>query len=179
MEIKTHINSLFNSVTYHLESIVIDPGDIEDIKDISAVLLTHGHFDHIYGLNNLLEINPNAVVFTNEEGAKMLTNDRLNISKYYNTPFIFNYPSRIRLINDQEEIILTSSLVAKAIFTPGHNPSCITWIIENALFTGDAYIPNLKTVINLPRGNKKQAEDSIRLIEELAIGRIIYPGHKV
>ena len=109
----------------------------------------------------------------------MLLNARKNLSFYHESPFEISDPSRIVIVNDGDEVHLAEGFTAKAIFTPGHNPSCITWQIEDALFTGDSYIPGIKTVTNLPGCNKLQAEESIALIKQLAIGRTIYPGHKV
>lgn len=59
--------------------------------------------------------------------------------------------------------------------TPGHNPSCLTFMIDQMIFSGDSYIPGVKTVTNLPGGNRAQAEESIRKI--LSFGGTIYPGH--
>lgn len=174
------VNSFFNSICYRFGTIIIDPGDEwGGFKDVKAVLLTHAHFDHIYGLNRLLELNTEATVYTNEHGRMMLLDDKKNMSRYHETPFIFEYPERIATVNDGDEIEIGDGMTAKAVFTPGHNPSCITWIIEGRLFTGDAYIPGVKTVTNLPGGNKQQASDSEQLIRDLAKDRVIYPGHKI
>ncbi len=178
MQINHHINSLFSSITYGIGGVLLDPGDKwEGFNEVSAVLLTHAHFDHIYGLNQVVELNPKVRVFTNEVGKEMLLNARKNMSLYNDTPFVFEYPERIVMVNDREEIDLGNGVIAKAVFTPGHNPSCITWIIGDALFTGDVYIPGLKTVTNLPGGNKQQAQESLELIQELAQKRTVYPGH--
>lgn len=180
MEIPYHINDLFNSVSYALKGIIIDPGDKwRGFYNVEKVLLTHAHFDHIYGLNDLLKISPSAKVITNEYGREMLFDAKKNMSFYHETPFVFNFQDSIITVEDGYEIILDSNLTAKAIFTPGHNPSCITWIIEDCLFTGDSYIPRLKTVTNLPGGNKFEAEKSLNMIKSLEIARTVYPGHIV
>ncbi len=50
-------------MSYAFSRVLVDPGDVwEGFKNVSAVLLTHAHFDHIYGLNELLEISPEAKV---------------------------------------------------------------------------------------------------------------------
>lgn len=175
-----HNYSLFNSVSYRLEDFIVDPGDIwEGFEDVATVLLTHAHFDHIYGLNELMKISPGAMIYTNEFGREMLLDARKNLSFYHETPFVFEHPESIIIVNDGDEIKLGNGLTAKAVFTPGHNPSCITWIIDDAIFTGDSYIPGIKTITNLPRGNKIQAIESENLIKRLAVGKTIYPGHKV
>lgn len=174
-------NYLFNSLSYSINlGLLIDSGDEwNGMQNISNVFLTHAHFDHIYGLNRVIELNSNVRIYTNESGREMLLNAKKNLSFYHETPFIISDSSRIQIVNDGDEISLADGLTAKAIFTPGHNPSCITWLIGDALFTGDSYIPGIRTVTNLPGGNKKQAAESIELIKELEVGRIIYPGHKI
>lgn len=181
MEIWSNNNSIFNSISYIVEKcVLIDAGDFQDFyKSVSIVLLTHAHFDHIYGLNKVIEYNPYAKVYTNEFGRDMLLNAKKNLSCYHESDFVFGYPSQIVIVNDGDEIQLDKKRVAKAIFTPGHNPSCITWIIDDMIFTGDSFIPSVKTVTNLPGGNKPQAIESEQLILKLSEGKTIYPGHKV
>ena len=168
-------------MSYRLGNVLIDPGDEwEGFENVEAVLLTHAHFDHIYGLNRVVEMNPGVKVYTNEAGQKALFSDKLNMSRYHETPFVFKYPENIALVNDGDNINLDSiNLKAAAIFTPGHNPSCITWIINNIIFTGDSYISGIKTVVNLPKSNRLQAKASEELIVKLSQGRTIYPGHKI
>ena len=182
--ITDHINYHFKSKTYRINisgnNILIDPGDEwEGFYNVSTVLLTHAHFDHIYGLNKVIELNPQVKVYTNESGREMLLNARKNLSFYHESPFVISDPSRIVTVKEGQEIPIGDEMTAKAIFTPGHNPSCITWLIDDCLFTGDSYIPGIKTVTNLPGGNKQQAEESLALIKHLAKARTIYPGHTV
>ena len=175
------VNSIFNSMSYLIgKDIVVDVGDWSpSYSGLIFVLLTHCHYDHIYGLNTVLRQCPNVKIYTNESGREMLLNERKNLSFYHELPFVISDPSRIVTVKDGEEIAIGEGLTAKAIFTPGHNPSCITWLIDDCLFTGDSYIPGLKTVTNLPGGNRLQASSSIELIKHLANGRTIYPGHRI
>lgn len=84
-----YINSVFSSKSYRIGSILIDPGDEwEGFENVDAVLLTHAHFDHIYGLNRVVELNPEVKIFTNTAGQEALLNDRLNMSRYHETPFV-------------------------------------------------------------------------------------------
>lgn len=181
MKIESKVNSFFDSYSYLIENrILVDIGDyIESYNIISAVLLTHAHFDHIYGLNYMIKKNPTAMIYTNAYGAEMLANAKKNLSKYHGSPFIFDKPENIVIVKDNDYIDLSNGIKAKALFTPGHNPSCITWLIEDCLFSGDSYIPGIKTVTNLPGGNKTMAETSVNKIKELAKNRTIYPGHRI
>lgn len=180
MTIQFHINSIFSSISYRKETSLIDPGDEwYGFIDVKAVLLTHAHFDHLYGLNRVIEMNPLALVYTNPDGMEALLSDKKNLSRYHDTPFVFNYPENIRLVTDGEILYLANSLKAEAHFTPGHNPSCITWIVDEAVFSGDAYIPGIKTVTNLPGSNKTLATQSESMIKKLAVGKQIFPGHQI
>ncbi len=190
MVIRRVINSLFISCTYVIDdssgnTIIIDCGDIEPLlpllnsKMYLVVLLTHAHFDHIYGLNELLKHFPDTLVYTNVCGKETLLDARKNMSLYHETPFVFEYPDNIRVVNDGDEIELSDGLKAKVMETPGHHPSCLTYIIGDAIFTGDSYIPGTKVVTNLPKGNKKQAQESFDKIMQLAEERTVYPGHYI
>lgn len=177
MEVKRNVNKVFGSVTYRLGDVVVDPGDSLIFDDVRAVLLTHAHFDHIYGLNELLKRSPDARVFTNSSGARLLLNARKNLSFYHGSPFVIDRPENIVTIDDDTSLEAWGLGHIRAYQTPGHHPSCITWAAGSHLFSGDAYIPGIKTPTNLPGGNRALAEDSLSLILELACGRILHPGH--
>lgn len=178
--IREHVNSFFTSESYLVDGkVLVDCGDlVPDYAVVEAVLLTHAHFDHIYGLNELLSKNPELKVYTNEEGKTMLLDSKKNLSKYHDKPFVFMFPGQIVIVNDGD-VVDVCGLKAKAVYTPGHNKSCITWVIGDEIFTGDSYIPGVKTITNLPGGNKQQALQSETLIKNLVCDRRIYPGHKV
>ncbi len=189
LKVKINVNSFFNSCTYVISDnhcqFLVDCGDVDSLLSVldgnklNCVLLTHAHFDHIYGLNDLLEHYPDVLVYTNEEGQIALLNERKNMSLYHESPFIFQFPQNIRIINDNNIIELSKETKVKVIFTPGHHPSCLTYIIGDTIFTGDSYIPGIKVVTNLPKGNKKQAQESIDKILTMSEGRTIYPGHYI
>lgn len=178
--IKRHVNSIFNSVSYRVGNILLDPGDEwEGFKAVDAVLLTHAHFDHIYGINRVIELNPDIQIYTNLPGKKLLMDSKKNLSRYHETPFVISNLDCIWEIQDGQEIMIGDNIGAKAVFTPGHNPSCITWLIGDMIFTGDSYIPNVKTIVNLPQSNKEQALASEQLVLKLSRDKTIYPGHDI
>ena len=176
---ESKVNSQFNSVSYRFGSVIVDPGDVQEWTGVEHVLLTHTHFDHIYGLNTLWAENPQIKVYTNQIGYNALLNPKLNLSKYHGEPYIFNHPDNIFIVNDKEIVEIGNGLTAQANFTPGHNDSCITWVVDNLLFSGDAFIPGIKVVTNLPGSDKDKAIESIDRILELAKGRRICPGHRI
>lgn len=189
MEIVSFIkNSFLNSTTYLISSnnelYLIDCGDSKPIIDyiktnkliLKGVFLTHTHFDHIYGLNDLLTEYPNLIVYTSEFGRQCLYSEKLNLSYYHETPFCYN-GNTVTILNDGDKIHLSDSSILNVIETPGHCPSCLTYYFDRFIFTGDSYIPGLKVVTNLPRSNKKDAAFSLKRIKAIAINKKIYSGH--
>lgn len=194
LQISHIINSTYRSRTYILaigkrkEFWLVDCGDVSPLVDmmssiggafkIKGVLLTHAHYDHMYGLPRLRELFPKVRVYTNEIGRKMLGCEKLNMSKYHEDPIVFG-AENVVVCGDGDEIELYEGIKAIVHYTPGHNPSCLTFEVGEYLFTGDSYIPGIKVVTNLPRGNKEEAMASLDRILELAKGKIMCPGHEV
>ena len=186
MEVRQVVNSVFRSCSYVIvhddASWLVDCGDVDRILPmidgrLRGVLRTHAHFDHIYGLNVLEALFPSLPIYTNKAGLDELLNDKLNFSRYYGDPFVLGSPENVTLINDGEEVELLDGIEAKAVYTPGHSPSCVTWLVGALLFTGDSFIPGVKTVTNVPHSNKERAAASEELIHVLAEQRVVYAGH--
>ncbi len=191
---KAHVcvNSFYNSVTYILpvcdcsDCWLVDCGDVGKVVEqgwhVCGVLLTHVHFDHIYGLNRLMELFPEAFVYTNEAGRDGLMNPKWNFSKYHVEVenFVFCSPEKIRVIECEGLLNVDEGLSVEALFTPGHEPSCISYRWGDVLFTGDSYIPGVKVVANFPRSDKQLAMDSQARLQKLErSGLKIMPGHYV
>lgn len=186
--VKYITNHIYNSRTYILsedssDSIwLVDCGDVDKVldiigsKEISGVLLTHSHSDHIYGLNELLRHFPDCQIFTNEYGKNALLNSKLNLSHYHTEydDFVLDKPENIRILKEGDEVI-----GMKVLFTPGHDPSCLCYLAKEMCFTGDSYIPSLKVVTTFPHSNKQQALESLKRIEDLGKDITIFPGHTI
>lgn len=186
-------NSIFTSKTYILyrnddrKAWLVDIGDIEPVieflnqHNLSAegVFLTHGHFDHIYGLNSLVEAFPDCKVYTTEYTKQAIASDKLNMSRYHETPFIYQ-GDNVVVVRDGESMCLFDDEPPMSFYeTPGHNPGCLTMVIGDLIFTGDAYIPGVKVNTILPHADKELAKQSLDKILKLAEGRTILAGHYV
>ncbi len=181
-------NNIFNSRTYVLgdsnfSSVwLVDCGDIDKVlaqirdRAIAGVLLTHAHFDHIYGLPELLRHFPHCQVVTNEAGLEALADSRRNLSRYHETPIAVS-PENVLLVQEGDSVPLFDDLSARVYQTPGHHPSCLSFEIGDCLYTGDAYIPGEKVITNLPGGDKAMAAESVKRILELGVGKTIWCGH--
>lgn len=185
-------NRIFNSRTYILSdpnsNIVwlVDCGDVDRIvesigeKQVAGVLLTHVHFDHIYGLKELMAKYPKVLVYTNGFGAEALKSPKQNLSHYhsdYNDVSI-DAPENIFILKEGDSFELFGYTV-QIYETPGHSPSCLTFIVAGLAFTGDAYIPGVKVFTGFPHSNRKQAASSLDKILRLTSNCSIMPGHSV
>jgi glyoxylase-like metal-dependent hydrolase (beta-lactamase superfamily II) len=193
VRIKEIVNRIFTSKTYILykddvkKAWLVDIGDMEPVLaflrelqlTVAGVFITHGHFDHIYGLQSLVNHYPECKVYTTEYGKTALASDKLNLSRYHETPFVYegnnvvvaHEGERLTLFDGEPEIVFYE--------TPGHNPGCLTMVMGDLIFTGDAYIPGVGANTQVPRSNKEQAKQSMERILKLAEGKRILSGHHV
>lgn len=185
-------NRVFNSRTYILskegsdEVWLVDCGDFDRVlerigdKKVVGVLLTHAHSDHIYGLDALMEHFPDVKIYTNEYGVEALRSPQKNISRYHSEyPDIsIEAPENIRVLKDGDSLELLGVIV-QVYETIGHDPSCLTYIIEDKAYTGDAYIPGVKVFTGFPHSNRKQVQESVERILRLTSNCQIMPGHTV
>lgn len=183
MHVYRIVNSVLESNTYCIwedssdDMWLIDCGDADEIiklarsfdKTIKSVFLTHSHYDHIYGLNDLNDYNPEFIIYTNEFGAQALKNSRINLSRFFGHNFEYK-GTNIHILDDNN--------IFGALMVPGHDPSSMCYLIKNYLFTGDSYLLNFSIIDRFPNSNKEDAKNSEDLIKSLWVsGMIMCPGH--
>lgn len=189
LQVKQIVNNIFTSNTWMLFDDcydycwLVDIGDYEKVADalpsgieVKGLLLTHTHFDHTYGINKLHEAHPECRVYTAEYGKIALYDEKKNFSKYHEASFIFN-GNDVEVLNEGDQLEIYPGMILTTFATPGHCPSCLTFVVGDFIFTGDAYIPGVKVVTKLPMGDRKLAAESIERIMNLAEGMKICPGH--
>jgi len=190
--VKKYINSVFNSNSYLIyieeekEVWVIDPGDSQPIiewlnnnnKTLKGILLTHSHFDHIYGINDLQEIFTTINVYASFYAIEGMMSVKLNGSLYQEMPFSIKRQD-INIIKEGDRMLLWKDISLNIFETPGHDRDCLSYQIEKNLFTGDALIPGIKVYTKLKYSDKTQAANSIqRIFEQFDDNTMIWPGHE-
>lgn len=191
LEVIRFVNSIFTSNSFILYFIgdngawVVDPGDSVPIllwlknnnKNLRGILVTHSHFDHIYGINDLCDNFPEVVIYASKQAREGMFSAKLNSSHYTETPFVVKC-TNIKIVEEPYHILLTENIYAKVIATPGHNNDCLSFEINQHLFTGDALIPGIKVYTKSKFGNKLLAKESIdRIFNSYNPTTLICPGH--
>jgi len=192
MEIIQYRNSIFSSNTYllyqkELKGVwLIDPGDTNQIIDwiedngkiVRGILLTHSHFDHIYGVNDLAEKFPEINIYASYHAKEGLYSEKLNGSLYMEIPFVIKKQD-LTIVKESDLIELWKGLFLRVIETPGHGRDCLSFEVEKNLFTGDALIPGIKVYTKTKYGDKEVARNSInRIFDQFDDLTIIWPGHE-
>ena len=186
-------NNTFSSKTYILskqgedKAWLIDIGDIEPVLSylderrlsVEGVFITHAHFDHIYGIEALVERVPECKVYVCEYAKQALASEKLNMSRYHGTPINYMSDNEV-VVRDGDTMILYEEEPPMEFYeTPGHNPGCLTMVMGDKIFTGDAFIPGVGVNTKLPRADKVKAKISLERILKLAEGKTVLSGHEI
>lgn len=189
IRVSHHVNTVYSSVSYVLFNDeertcwVVDVGDCDKIckmigeYELRGIFLTHVHYDHIYGLNNMQVLYPQVPIYTNNFGLESLSRPDDNLSAYHGDNFILLNMSNVQVVKEGELIDLGCESI-RILETPGHDFSCLSYLTSEFCFTGDAYIPGVKVFTKLQNGNSVLAELSKDKLEKiLQSGYKICPGH--
>lgn len=174
MKFTSIFNSETNENTYLIydentkNGVIIDPGcTMEKIEaminecgvNVSYILLTHCHYDHIMSLIPLKE-KTSAKIVTGEACSRNVKNPSVNLSVYGLGYEIKDVNSDI-ILKDGESLIL-DGLEIKCIYTPGHTDCCVCYYIENELFCGDTLFLRNCGRWDLPTGDFEALKKSIK-----------------
>ena len=151
--------------------IIIDPGEeagkiyekvLEKYKKVEAILLTHGHFDHLVAVEQLKE-KFHAKLFAPEQEKELLADYEKNCT-------LQGYGKAMILVPDEllrdGQIVTWAGMDFHVIHTPGHTigRSCYFMEKEELLFSGDTLF-------------RQSMTDSLAALLKLPEGVIVYPGH--
>ena len=142
--------------------------------DIEYIFLTHGHFDHILGLNDLKKtLNAKSVINHND----LVISDNINeFTRMFNQPD--SIPPKYELYVKDGDEIRVGNLKFKVITTPGHTEGGVCYLIDDKLFSGDTLFRGSVGRTDLFGGDFKKLSDSIKnKLFKLDSKIKVYPGH--
>lgn len=161
---------------------VVDPGDqgeqvarwlVEKGLEAEAVLLTHGHFDHILGIPGLREEWPGLPVYCHP--ADLGEGDAASL-------FGQRFPT-VRSFGDitpyrEGDVVNVAGIAVEVLETPGHTPGSVTLRAENVLFTGDTLFAGSMGRTDFPGGDEGEIMRSLKRLGELEGDYQVLPGHE-
>lgn len=162
------------------KAILIDPGaDYQKIKDavgekqVEAVLLTHGHFDHTGAVKQFQQ--DGAKVYISKEDAKMLLDGYTCLAQPFGYPFI---PIKADYTFDDNQVLEFSPITLKTILTPGHTTGSACFLSESILFSGDTLFNSSIGRTDFSGGDFNTIANSIRQkLYTLDENTIVFSGH--
>lgn len=137
-----------------------------------AVLLTHGHYDHILAVPDLQERWPDLPVYCHPlDISKELV--EYDMGKTYPTVAAFH---NVHLLSDGQALTL-AGLTVEVLATPGHTPGSVTFRVGDALFTGDTLFCEDIGRTDFEGGDMGAMKTSLARLAALEGDYQVLPGH--
>lgn len=162
------------------ECVLIDPGfepqvildRLEQLElEPAAILLTHGHFDHVGAVEELVK----------KTGCTLWMHEG-DYSQFKNPTNAFFYPlancdfTEVQFC-EEGETIHAGGLTFTVMATPGHTWGSVCYLCEDALFCGDTLFAGSCGRIDLPGGDRATMLLSLERLAEITTDYRIFPGH--
>jgi len=165
------------------KSAVIDPGGnanviLQEIDrlgvDVAYIICTHGHGDHIGGVDELIKIT-SADLIIHPADKDMLYDAKKNLSLYIGHSVVLE--SEYSTVEDGD-VIKLGNLKLEILNVPGHTPGSISIRANDVVFTGDALFAGAIGRTDFPGGNHQQLIHSIKTkLFTLPAYTRVFPGH--
>ncbi|HZE29368.1 MAG TPA: MBL fold metallo-hydrolase [Gaiellaceae bacterium] len=163
------------------EAVVVDPGgNAADLRlelarmgaAVAAILITHGHWDHLGGVADLAE-GTGAPVYMAEAERAMLENLPDLVPEGV---LARSYTADTHLQGD--EILELAGIEFETLRVPGHSPGHLAYHADGSLFSGDVLFANSVGRTDLPGADWETLVESIRMLSErFPADTTVYPGH--
>lgn len=151
---------------------VIDPGyepeailarAAQEQLQIAAILLTHGHFDHVGGVKAVTDAARCPVWMNGKDCAlpPSITNGTLYYTDFYR----------------EGTVVRVGRMTFTVLETPGHTPGSVCLRCENTLFSGDTLFAGGCGRTDLPGGSAAELRESLRRLAAIPENLAVLPGH--
>ena len=163
------------------EAVVVDPsGDATELRltlarlgtSCTAILVTHGHWDHLFGVADLAEGTGAPVHMA--EGERMLLEDPAG----FTPPGVTLRPYTPEVLLAGGETVELAGIAFEVLAVPGHSPAHLAYHADGCLFSGDVLFAGSVGRTDFPGSDWDTLVASIRmLVDTLPRETIVYPGH--
>ncbi len=141
--------------------------------NLKAILLTHGHYDHVAGVEEVRQAT-GAEVYIHEKDAPMLENGQANLA-WQITEEDYLPVKEYHTLKDGD-ILEFSGHQIEVVHTPGHTAGGVCYLMEDKMFSGDTLFKGSVGRIDLG-GNQTEMMQSLKKIASLEKDYQVYPGH--
>ena len=138
---------------------------------VDAVLLTHGHFDHVGGVEAIVKATGCALSMREADYTQFKTPENDFFYPIHDCDF-----TEVQLCEEGEQIH-AGGLTFTVMETPGHTWGSVCYLCENALFSGDTLFAGSCGRTDLPGGDGQTIVLSLERLAELEGDYTVYPGH--
>ena len=196
IKVFTVVNDILQSCSYILTTsnekgaYIVDCGNVEPLLsyleknnlNLDGVLLTHCHYDHIYGLKDLMFEYPNLKVYASSKTFQGINDEDSSMSYLYvDEDYYVNIPEEQKIVIEGCTKLNIFGEKLKCILTPGHDIDCVSYVIGNLIFTGDSYNPQAPVFTKWHNSNVGLALQSENILRNLITTNNlqVFPGHKI
>lgn len=196
LTIHTFINTPVPSNTYIIveedtkECLIVDPGTKESHEVIDYItynslnpkyiLLTHGDFDHTWGVNTLKQVYPKLLLVASSETERLISMPQNYFSAlYFNNPEYYSIEKVDVVIDNNDNHIDWLGNEIRFIQVPGHTICSNLILLNGWMFSGDTILKGAKPFIQKKHGgNKSDLKVSVQyILDHFTDQQLIYPGH--